>query len=358
MPKLRVTAAHQTLDEREWSLHLKACQKPKKHNYLLASHKSLQPEMLAYLDKGVAGGTAEAADELSEHDLVDLFLQEGLFAQFCVIQGHSSLQKGSRRKTMDQKEWFALLSHIGLLPHVARYSSTCKQLTKAQAAQCFALAANGSREIDAQQYLTAVDLAVSILAPSALARRTSARASSGSGSIASMKSAKGEGGRGGGGGGGDNGAAITKLVGIGPSGAGGEGEGGEGGGGEGGGGNGGDGWACADDTTWAGFDFTGGELPRSLYTPLSSDFRVLAGSGRGPVAGSKSKPGLGERDGAGREGGGNGGMVERDARAKTPLVVYDAFVKAEVSTLLVVEFDGKMLCGQGCEACCALLQPA
>ena len=51
--QLRVTAAHQTLDEREWSLHLKAspaprrksprnAQKQKKHNYLLASHKSLQ----------------------------------------------------------------------------------------------------------------------------------------------------------------------------------------------------------------------------------------------------------------------------------------------------------------------------
>ena len=263
MPKVRKEAAQQTLDEQEWSGSLKARQERKerkklqsislagslsqKHTYLHASHKSLQPEMLAYLEGGAVAGRAGATDELCEHELLDLFLQDGLFARFCMIQGHSALQKGSRRTTMDQTEWFALLSHVGLLPHVARYSSTCQQLTKAQAAHCFALAADSSGEVDAQQYLTAVDRAMSILCPSALAQDSAAALSQSvrvgnfgdveegrePGSLADEMHCRER----------ERERENAERVG------------------------GSDGGRERDTSPWAGFDFNGGEAPRSLHTP-------------------------------------------------------------------------------------------
>jgi hypothetical protein len=53
----------------------------------------------------------------------------------------SATQKGTRITSMDQKEWFGLLQHLGLLAHMSRYTTTHAQLTKAQVKPIFKMCA-------------------------------------------------------------------------------------------------------------------------------------------------------------------------------------------------------------------------
>ena len=48
-----------------------------------------------------------------------LLLDPDLFEEFCVVEGHSALQQGMRTTTMDLKEWFTLLTHLGLMQEEA-----------------------------------------------------------------------------------------------------------------------------------------------------------------------------------------------------------------------------------------------
>jgi len=67
-------------------------------------------------------GALPLVDEIEE-----MLIEPSLFEQFCVIEGHSSLQMGARRLTMDQKEWLSLLVDLRLLPQDA-----IKQMFKSQ----------------------------------------------------------------------------------------------------------------------------------------------------------------------------------------------------------------------------------
>ena len=49
-------------------------------------------------------------------DVEKLLLDPEIFEKFCFLEGHSSLQQGSRRSTMDQYEWFRCLADLGLMP--------------------------------------------------------------------------------------------------------------------------------------------------------------------------------------------------------------------------------------------------
>ena len=57
----------------------------------------------------------------------ELLLDPDLFEKFCVIEGHSALQSGSRRLSMDQREWSSLLVYLQFLPR-----SAMKQMSKSQ----------------------------------------------------------------------------------------------------------------------------------------------------------------------------------------------------------------------------------
>jgi hypothetical protein len=57
----------------------------------------------------------------------ELLLDPNLFEKFCVIEGHSALQSGSRRLSMDQSEWLSLLVYLRILPKDAM-----KKLFKSQ----------------------------------------------------------------------------------------------------------------------------------------------------------------------------------------------------------------------------------
>jgi hypothetical protein len=46
----------------------------------------------------------------------ELLLDPNLFEKFCVIEGHSALQSGSRRLSMDRREWLSLLVYLRILP--------------------------------------------------------------------------------------------------------------------------------------------------------------------------------------------------------------------------------------------------
>ena len=48
-------------------------------------------------------------------DCEKVLLDPGLFERYCMIEGHSALQKGQRAKTMDQREWLQCLADLGLV---------------------------------------------------------------------------------------------------------------------------------------------------------------------------------------------------------------------------------------------------
>ena len=75
---------------------------------------SMYAKDLAAVKKSRPNGPSLLADQLE-----DILLDPALFEKFCVIEGHSALQMGARRLTMDQREWLSLLIALQLLPREA-----------------------------------------------------------------------------------------------------------------------------------------------------------------------------------------------------------------------------------------------
>ena len=75
------------------------------------SNKEIYTKILEALPRLRPRGENKTLDEVE-----DLLLDPEVFERFCVIEGHSSLQTGSRRSTMDQYEWLRCLSDLGLMP--------------------------------------------------------------------------------------------------------------------------------------------------------------------------------------------------------------------------------------------------
>jgi hypothetical protein len=75
------------------------------------SNTEIYAKILEALPRPRPSGVDELLDEVE-----NLLLDPEVFERFCVIEGHSSLQMGSRRSTMDQHEWFRCLADLGLMP--------------------------------------------------------------------------------------------------------------------------------------------------------------------------------------------------------------------------------------------------
>jgi len=75
------------------------------------SNTEIYAKILEALPRSRPTGEDPLLDEVEK-----LLLDPEVFERFCVIEGHSSLQTGSRRSTMDQHEWFRCLVDLGLMP--------------------------------------------------------------------------------------------------------------------------------------------------------------------------------------------------------------------------------------------------
>ena len=60
-----------------------------------------------------------------------------LFDKFCVVKGHSDLQKGSRMYTMDKYEWMECCVHLDLLTSSLTEQFKELILTKQEAVELF-----------------------------------------------------------------------------------------------------------------------------------------------------------------------------------------------------------------------------
>ena len=60
-----------------------------------------------------------------------------LFDKFCVVKGHSDLQKGSRMYTMDKHEWMECCVHLDLLTSSLTEQFKELILTKQEAVELF-----------------------------------------------------------------------------------------------------------------------------------------------------------------------------------------------------------------------------
>jgi hypothetical protein len=75
------------------------------------SNTEIYAKILEALPRRRPNGVDELLDEVE-----NVLLDPEVFERFCVTEGHSSLQMGSRRSTMDQHEWFRCLADLGLMP--------------------------------------------------------------------------------------------------------------------------------------------------------------------------------------------------------------------------------------------------
>ena len=121
--------------------------------------------------------------KLGEFPLMDeldkLLLDPVLFEKYCLVDGHSSLQKGARSTQMDQHEWLKCLSDLGLIRADAKIKAAAQPfqsqhptvglklectLSKAQAISAFRAALTKSDdELNFRRYCAAVQAAVKLL---------------------------------------------------------------------------------------------------------------------------------------------------------------------------------------------------
>jgi hypothetical protein len=73
---------------------------------------------------------------LTINSFVQTELKE-LFDKFCVVQGHSDLQKGSRQYTMDKYEWMECCIYLDLLTSSLTEKFKELILTKQEAVELF-----------------------------------------------------------------------------------------------------------------------------------------------------------------------------------------------------------------------------
>jgi hypothetical protein len=76
-----------------------------------AQNTEIYAKILEALPRPRPNGVDELLDQVE-----NLLLDPEVFERFCVVEGHSSLQTGSRRSSMDQHEWFRCLADLGLMP--------------------------------------------------------------------------------------------------------------------------------------------------------------------------------------------------------------------------------------------------
>ena len=121
--------------------------------------------------------------KLGEFPLMDeldkLLLDPVLFEKYCLVDGHSSLQKGAHSTQMDQHEWLKCLSDLGLIRADAKIKAVAQPfqsqhptvvlklectLSKAQAISAFRAALTKSDdELNFRRYCAAVQAAVKLL---------------------------------------------------------------------------------------------------------------------------------------------------------------------------------------------------
>ncbi len=81
-----------------------------------------------------------------------VLLDSELFARYCVVEGHSDMQQGERRSTMDQREFITMLQSLGVMedspvaPTHKALLKSMRKLSKGAAASIFRDASGAAKQ--------------------------------------------------------------------------------------------------------------------------------------------------------------------------------------------------------------------